>query len=171
MSRLIGLRFHLWLGSLFVFALVVGCADNSNSGGEQANNGDTPRRRPRPVTTAPQRDSDNRVTGTAPWSSGRATEPQPKALEKEAKYQGKVTAATEGVSMTVSGPQGNMTFQYEGETNVVAAGDPRFFPYKGELDNQEVTVIYYVKNGQNFARLISVGTRGFGERNQPKQDN
>lgn len=169
MSRIIGLRFHLWLGSLFVSAFIMGCADSSNSGGEQAKNGDQPRRRPRPATTAPQRDPDNRITGTAPWSSGRATEPQPKALEKEAKYQGKVTAATEGVSMTVSGTQGNMTFQYDGETNVVNSGDPRFFPYKGELDNQEVTVIYYVKNGQNFARLISVGTRGFGQ--QPKQNN
>ncbi|MBL8793238.1 MAG: hypothetical protein JNM56_04985 [Planctomycetia bacterium] len=170
MSRLIGLRYHFWLGGLFVCAFILGCGD-ANTGGEQANNngGDTPRRRPRPATSAPERDPNNRITGTAPWHSGRATEPQPKALERDAKYQGKVTAATEGVSLTVSGNQGNMTFQYEGETNVVASGDPRFFPYKGELDNQDVTVIYYVKNGQNFARLITVGTRGFGE--QPKQDN
>jgi hypothetical protein len=96
-------------------------------------------------------------------SSAKSAEPAPKALEMEEKYQGKVTAETEGVSVTVSGAQGAMTFQYEEETNVVSAGDPRFFPYKGALVNQNVTVIYHQKNGANFARLISVGGRDFSK--------
>jgi len=94
-------------------------------------------------------------------SSAQTAESARKALAKEEKYQGKVTAETEDVSVTISGAQGAMTFHYEEGTNIIATGDARFFPYLGSLDGRNVTVTYHQKNGKNFALLISVGGRNF----------
>jgi hypothetical protein len=113
--------------------------------------------------------SDNPVTGSHAWSTGRATQPQPKALEEVKEYKGKVAAANAG-SVTINLDNGgSKTFTVEETTQIFRSGDPRFFAIPGGAaslnEGVTVTVIAFSKGGQDYARTISVGTRGFGINN------
>ena len=95
-----------------------------------------------------------------PAPPGAETAPQ--APEKEATFEGRVTAEVEGVSVTVSGAQRSVTFQYDkGNTVKSLPGDPLFFPYSGKLDGINVTVNYYRKDGKNYARRIWFSSEDF----------
>jgi hypothetical protein len=116
----------------------------------------------RPPITQPK-EEDIKKTGTKEWNSGRKTEPQPKALEKEFMVRGKVSAnGGNSITVTVDGG-GQKTFQTDVNTFVFRSGDSRFF--KQELasagEGSTVSVIGYNKNGQDYASSISIGEGGF----------
>jgi hypothetical protein len=109
--------------------------------------------------------TDNKITGSGEWNTGRKTEPQPKALEKDITVRGTVASSGAG-SLTVNlAGGGSMSFQGEETTMVFRAGDSRFFALEGGIgglaEGTPVTVMGYNKGGQNFARQVSVGEGGF----------
>lgn len=109
--------------------------------------------------------TDNKITGNNPWNTGRATEPQPKALEKEFAVRGTISGAGAGtLTVTLEGG-GSRTFQADENTQVFRAGDPRFFAIEGGVgglgQGTAVSVMGYNKGGQDYARAVSVGEGGF----------
>jgi len=109
--------------------------------------------------------ADNKITGGQAWNTGRATEPQPKALEKEFAVRGTVSGAGAG-SLTVNlEGGGSRSFQTDENTQVFRAGDPRFFALPGGVggigEGTAVSVMGYNKGGQDYARAVSVGDGGF----------
>lgn len=118
----------------------------------------------RPAITQPTEEN-IRKTGTSEWTKGPQTQPQPKALEKEFAVRGKVSSAGAG-SLTVDVDGGGQkTFQTDENTQVFRAGDSRFFALEGGVgglgQGTAVSVFGFNKNGQDFARAVSVGEGGF----------
>ena len=128
----------------------------------------------RPPITQPTEEN-VRKTGTNEWTKGPQTQPQPKALEKDFTVRGKVSSAGAG-SLTVDlDAGGQKSFQTDENTQVFRSGDSRFFAIEGGVANlgqgTVVSVLAYNKNGQDFARCVSVGEGGFvvpGEPNKKK---
>jgi hypothetical protein len=114
----------------------------------------------RPPITQPT-DENIRKTGTREWDTGRRPPPEPKALEKEFAVRGKVSNAGAGsVSLDLDGG-GQKTFQTDTNTMIFMSGDSRFFAQPMPGAGATVSVIGYNKNGQDYARCISIGEGGF----------
>jgi hypothetical protein len=103
---------------------------------------------------------DNTITGSKEWNTGRTTEPQPKALEKEFVVQGTVSSSGAGSISIDTTTGGTRTFQTIPEIQIYSAGDPRFFAKPMPGPGAFVSVIAYTQGGQDYVRLIEIGQGG-----------
>lgn len=115
--------------------------------------------------------SDNKITGTLPWTTGRVTSPAPKQTEQTTRVWGKTMAAGGG-TITVAVDNGPArSFRTDENTFIGRAGDKHFHPYPGGLEGIQpgvgVSVQYYAKNGQEYASWIAVGAQPFAQKEAP----
>jgi hypothetical protein len=161
-------RINQWpLAGCLLGLLALGCSEPTKSVGVTAYQRSTelPKYAYKTAPPTTGMGKDNRITGGQEWNTGRATEPQPKALEKEFAVRGTVSSAGAGsLTINLSGG-GSKSFQTDENTQVFRAGDPRFFALEGGVgglgEGTAVSVSGYNKGGQDYARLVSVGEGGF----------
>lgn len=151
--------------AFFLGLLALGCADQPTGSSDTGPIKVALQPRKKSTEPAKQYSPDNPITGTAKWNTGKATQPEPKALEQIKEYKGKVTRSDDSsISVAVNGG-GEKTFQTDANTQIHRAGDPRFFPQPMPGPGADVTVLAFTKDGREIARTISIGTRGFGKNN------
>lgn len=115
--------------------------------------------------------SDNKITGTLPWTTGRVVNPAPKVTEQTTRVWGKAMSAGGG-TLTVDVPNGGARhFRTDENTFIGRAGDKHFHPYPGGLEGIQpgvgVSVQFYAKNGQEYASWIAVGAQPFAQKEAP----